>query len=131
VAESCTGGLLSSRIVATPGSGDWFKGALVAYHSEIKFRLLGLPEGPVITDEASILMATGVRMLLDTDIGVAITGVAGPEPEEDQAVGTVFVGVASANGAHSLRLSLSGDPDEVRRDAAERAFDQLEQARKQ
>ena len=129
VAESCTGGMLMTRIVATPGSGDWFKGGIVAYDSEIKFRLLEVPLGPVISREAAIAMAEGARKLFDAEIGVAITGVAGPEPEEGNPVGTVYLGIASARVVEAHLLDLSGDPDAVRRAATVRSYQRMTQER--
>jgi PncC family amidohydrolase len=129
VAESCTGGLLSTRIVEIPGSGEWFKGGLVAYDAEVKHRLLGVTEEQVITPQAAREMANGVRELLDADIGVATTGVAGPESEEGQPVGTVFVGVSVDGVSRSISLALEGDPSTIREEAVEHALRQVLQAR--
>ena len=126
VAESCTGGLLMARIVATPTSGDWFIGGLVAYHAEMKFDLLGVEPGPVVTARAAEQMADGVRRLLRTDVGLSTTGVAGPETEEGVPVGTVFVGVADGRTSHAHRLSLEGDPDEIREQAVDFALAQTQ-----
>lgn len=125
VAESCTGGLLAAELATTPGSGDWFIGGVVAYHERVKFRLLAVPEGPVISGEAAIAMARGVRTLLDTDIGIAITGVAGPNTEEDQPVGTVFIGICHHDQSRSVPLVIEGDPDRIRSVAVERALAEL------
>ena len=122
VAESCTGGMLMTRFVETPGSGDWFLGGVVAYQAEIKFLLLDVPEGPVITEQAAQAMAAGVRRLLRSDIGIATTGVAGPDIEEGVPVGTVFIGVSESNSEKVIRLELDGDPDQVRRAASEHAY---------
>ena len=130
VAESCTGGMLASRIVETPGCGDWFRGGVVAYHPEVKFGLLAVPEGPVVTRGAAQAMAVGVRSLLGADIGIGITGVAGPEEEEGQPVGTVFVGVSHSAGDQAARLCLSGDPYQIRRGATDHAFHQIAFAQK-
>ena len=126
VAESCTGGLLMARIVATPTSGDWFIGGLVAYHAETKFDLLGVEPGPVVTARAAEQMAEGVRQLLRADVGISTTGVAGPETEEGVPVGTVFVGVADGGAVQSHRLRLEGDPDEIRERAVDFAVAQLQ-----
>jgi nicotinamide-nucleotide amidase len=126
VAESCTGGLLMARIVATPSSGDWFIGGLVAYHAQMKFDLLGVEPGPVVTARAAEQMADGVRRLLRADVGLSTTGVAGPETEEGVPVGTVFVGVADGREVQSYRLLLDGDPDEIREQAVEFAITRFE-----
>ncbi len=122
VAESCTGGMLMARFVETPGSGDWFKGGVVAYQSELKFQLLDVPKGPVITEQAACDMAAGVRRLLGSDVGIATTGVAGPDSEEGVPVGTVFIGISDPTSEKAIRLSLNGDPDQVRREATEEAY---------
>lgn len=126
VAESCTGGLLMARIVATPNSGDWFRGGLVAYQPEVKFELLGVDPGPVVTARAAVQMAEGARLLLATDIGVSTTGVAGPDTEEGQAVGTVFVGVARGETVESFEMHLSGEPDEIREQVVGFALGQID-----
>src|SRR5689334_21195233 len=94
VAESITGGELAHALVALPGSGEWFKGGVVAYDSAIKHDLLGVDEGPVVSPDAAIQMASGVARLMDADVGIATTGCSGPEPMEEQPVGTLWVGVA-------------------------------------
>lgn len=94
VAESMTGGMVASRLVDVPGSSAWFKGGIVSYASEVKFDLLDVREGPVVCEEAAIQMAEGVRKRLGTDVGLAVTGVAGPAEQDGQPVGTVFFGIA-------------------------------------
>ena len=74
VSESCTGGLVMAQIVATPGSGDWFRGGVVAYDREVKFDVLGVERGPVVTSAAAAQMATAVRRLVGADLGLATTG---------------------------------------------------------
>ena len=128
VAESCTGGLLMARIVATPGSGDWFKGGVVAYHPEVKYELLGVDPGPVVTARAAEQMAEGVRRLFGAEIGISTTGVAGPETEEGRPVGSVFVGLFDDAGPESYHLQLDGLPEEIRSRAVAFAMDRLEGA---
>jgi nicotinamide-nucleotide amidase len=94
LAESYTGGLIASRIVAVPGASQWFAGGVVSYQSEVKFSVLGVPEGPVVSLEAVMAMASGVQKLLNCDVALATTGVAGPDPQDGHEPGTVFVGVA-------------------------------------
>lgn len=126
VAESCTGGLLMARLVGIPESGDWFKGGLVAYHREVKFDLLGVDPGPVVTARAAEQMAEGVRRLLGTEIGISTTGVAGPETEESQPVGSVFIALSRDQTLESHHLQLNGDPDQIRAQAVQFALDRLE-----
>lgn len=111
-----------ARIVATPGAGDWFKGGLVAYDREVKSELLGIAPGPVVTSAAAQQMARSVRELLGADLGIATTGEAGPEPEEDVPVGTLFVGVADRDSVRVHHIVLSGGPDEIRASATELAL---------
>jgi inorganic pyrophosphatase len=124
VAESCTGGLVASSIAATDGAGQCFRGAVVAYAEDVKYRLLGVTPGSgVINAPAARQMADGARHLLGSDVGLATTGVVGPDPEEDQPVGTIWIGVASGNGRRSAFLfDIDGDPDCVRSRALHEAI---------
>jgi PncC family amidohydrolase len=115
-----------ARIVATPGSGDWFKGGVVAYRSEVKFELLGVDRGRVVTSRAAKQMARGVRSLLEADIGISTTGVAGPDTEEGQPVGTVYVALADRKAVEAFPLRLSGDPDEIREQVVDFALGQID-----
>ena len=83
---------MGSRIADVPGASDVFRGSIVSYASEVKFDVLGVPEGPVVSLEAAAAMAAGARRVLGADVGVAVTGVAGPDEQEGHPVGTVFVG---------------------------------------
>jgi PncC family amidohydrolase len=111
-----------ARIVATPGSGDWFRGGVVAYDREVKFDLLGIEPGPVVTSAAAAGMASAVRRLVGADLGVATTGEMGPDPEEDVPVGTLFVGVADGQSTRVHDIVLSGGPDDMRQAATEMAL---------
>jgi nicotinamide-nucleotide amidase len=128
VAESLTGGLIASRLVNVAGASTWFRGGLVSYASQIKFDLLDVPEGPVVSAEAAEAMASGVRKLLDSDIGLSVTGVAGPDEQDGQPPGTVFVGLDLGGGAISVELRLPGDRPRVRSYAAISALDALRRA---
>jgi len=114
IAESLTGGLAASRVVNVPGSSDWFKGGVVAYDSQVKFDLLDVPEGPVVSEPAAKAMADGVRRALHADVGIATTGVAGPAEQEGQPPGTVWLGVAVGDEVEARQLRLPGDRDRVR-----------------
>jgi nicotinamide-nucleotide amidase len=113
-AESVTGGYLAGRICAVPGASAVFTGGVVAYDSAVKFGLLGVPEGPVVTEEAAVAMADGVRKLLGSDIGLATTGVAGPEEAEGQPVGTVCLAVVGEGGRRSVKVQMPGDRERIR-----------------
>jgi len=126
LAESLTGGLVASRLVGVPGASDWFRGSVVSYASEVKYRVLGVPEGPVVTEAAARAMAAGARRVLGADIGLALTGVAGPDEQEGVAPGTVVVGLALPGDAvESLVFHLPGDRERVRQYAAISALDLL------
>ncbi|MGN6221838.1 MAG: CinA family protein [Microbacterium sp.] len=126
VAESLTSGLLASRIGQGEGAAEWFCGALVAYRTEVKVDVLGVPEGtdPCSADCARQL-ARGVRSLLHADIAVSTTGVGGPDAEDGHPPGTVFVGWADTTGAGAELLQLDGDPDDVLRGTVEHALQRL------
>ncbi len=125
LAESMTGGLVSSRIVDTPEASTWFKGGVVTYASEVKFDVLDVREGPVVCEEAAVQMAEGVRSLLKADVGLSVTGVAGPDRQEDQPVGTTWLGVALPSGSEAVEVRLPGDRQRIRQLAAISLLDLL------
>ena len=121
VAESLTGGLMASRICDVPGASDVFRGSIVSYAPDVKFDLLGVPVADsVVTAEAAAAMAAGARASLGADVGVAVTGVAGPGPDADGIpAGTVFVGldlgpVGGDAGPEAFEIRLPGDRQQVR-----------------
>ena len=126
LAESLTGGLVASRLVNVVGASNWFRGAVVSYASEVKYEVLGVPEGPVVSEEAARSMAEGARRVLGADVGLAITGVAGPDPQDGQAPGTVYVGLALPGQlTEAVALSVPGDRDRIRQYATISALDLL------
>jgi nicotinamide-nucleotide amidase len=125
VAESVTGGLIASRLVNVPGASAWFRGGVVTYASDVKFDLLGVTHGPVVSAEAAEQMARGVRTLLGADVAVSVTGVAGPEEQDGQPAGTVFVGLALGQQVQHVELHLPGDRLRVRSYSAISALDVL------
>lgn len=127
VAESLTGGLIASRLVNVVGASAWFRGGVVSYASEVKFDVLGVPEGPVVSAEAAEAMARGARELLKSDVAISVTGVAGPEEQDGQPVGTVFVGIAIGTQVRSVQLRVPGDRQRVRNYAAIGALNALRQ----
>jgi len=114
VAESLTGGLIASRLVDVEGASTVFRGAVVSYASEVKFDVLGVEPGPVISCETAEAMATGVRRLLGADVGIGVTGVAGPEPIEGRKPGTVCMAVDLEGRMTSYEVSLPGRRRQVR-----------------
>ncbi len=129
VAESLTGGLIASRLVNVPGASAWFRGGVVAYASAVKFDVLGVPAGPVVTEPAAAAMAEGARKVTGADVGLGITGVAGPDDQEGVAPGTIFVGIALPDRPTETRqLRLPGDRERVRQYGAITALDLLRRA---
>ena len=126
LAESLTGGLAASRLVNVAGASRWFRGSVVSYASEVKYSLLGVPEGPVVSEEAAKAMADGARSVLGSDVGLAVTGVAGPGTQDDRPPGTVFVGLARAgHPTEAFGFNVPGDRDRVRQYATIAALDLL------
>src|SRR5829696_4177050 len=121
VAESLTGGLVAARLVNVPGASAWFRGGVVTYASELKHTLLDVPEGPVVSEEAAAAMALGVRRVMHADVGLGVTGVAGPDPQAGQRPGTVFLAVAApgvsgaplGSGSSSSSASSASVADDV------------------
>ena len=101
------------------------RGGVVAYDSEVKFDVLGLSPGGVINEDATMVMADGVRTLLDADVGLATTGVAGPSREEGDEPGTVYIGLAVGDRIDAQRVRLPGDPERVRQFACITALNWL------
>jgi nicotinamide-nucleotide amidase len=128
VAESVTGGLIASRLVSVPGASEWFRGGIVSYASEVKFELLDVPVGPVVSAAAAEAMAVGVQRRIGSSVGLSVTGVAGPDEQDGQAVGTVFVGIAWPDGTVEHQLfRLPGDRERVRQYASISAVNFLRQ----
>ncbi len=125
VAESLTGGLVASRLVDVPGASTWFRGGIVSYASDVKYDLLGLPKGPVVSAEAAEAMARGARRVLGSDVGLAFTGVAGPDSQDGHAPGTVFIGWSLGAESGSTQLRLPGDRPRVRAYSAISGLDVL------
>jgi nicotinamide-nucleotide amidase len=114
VAESLTGGLVGARLAAIAGASEVFRGSIVAYASDVKFELLGVPQGPVVSEAAAKAMADGVRRLLRTDVGLAVTGVAGPAEQENQPVGTVYLGLSMDDMKEGRWARMPGDRNRIR-----------------
>ncbi|GAA4059059.1 CinA family protein [Agromyces indicus] len=131
-AESLTGGLLAATLVDVPGASNAFLGGIVAYATELKRALVDvdahlLEERGPVDPEVAEQLADHVRTLCavdgrPADLGIGTTGVAGPDPQDGHAPGTVFVGIASPRGIRSVRLTLAGDRADVRRSTVARAL---------
>ncbi len=133
VAESLTGGAVSAELVSVPGASAVLRGAVVAYDTALKTSLLGVPSELLalhgaVHPEVAALMAEGVRGAAavgghPADIGVATTGVAGPDAQDGAPVGRVFIAVADAAGTQVRELRLSGDRAAIRRHAVDAALE--------
>lgn len=131
VAESCTGGLIGHRITNVPGSSDYYQGSVTAYASAVKARLLhvrgdALDRHGAVSEQVAREMARGVRPALDADIGVAVTGIAGPSggtPEKP--VGLVYIALTAPDGEWVERHVWDGDRWENKARSAEAALDLL------
>ncbi|MFC9285886.1 CinA family protein [Streptomyces sp. NPDC057052] len=130
VAESLTGGLVAAEITSVPGASKAFRGSVTAYATPLKHELLGVDAGLLaargaVDAQVAAQMAAGVRGALGADWGIATTGVAGPDAQDGQPVGTVFVAVAgpsgpdsgSASGGKVEALRLNGSRAEIRRES--------------
>jgi len=115
LAESVTGGLVSGRLTSIPGASDVLRGSVVSYASEVKFDLLDVPRGPVVSEAAAIAMAEGARRVLGADVALSLTGVAGPAEQDDQPVGTLCIAVAiNGHSTVSTTLRMPGQRDQMR-----------------
>ena len=131
VAESCTGGMLGMRLTAVPGSSRVVQGGTIAYANAVKVRELDVSQSDLdahgaVSEPVARAMATGARLRFGTNIGIGITGVAGPDggtPEKP--VGTVWVAVDLDGEVHAVRAVLPGDRSEIRYRAAQLALDRL------
>jgi nicotinamide-nucleotide amidase len=128
LAESCTGGLLGSRISDVPGSSEYFLGGVVAYAYEAKADLVGvswdtLNTKGAVSRETVLEMARGVRQRMKADIGVSVSGIAGPgggTPEKP--VGTTWIGLAAEDGEWAKTYQFSGDREENKISAVDAAL---------
>jgi nicotinamide-nucleotide amidase len=131
VAESLTGGLVCAALTDTAGASNTVRGGLIVYATDLKAELAGVDRdllrrvGAVHADVAAQL-AAGVRSRLGAEFGVGVTGVAGPDPQDGQPVGTVFAAVASAGGVRVERYEFAGDRARIRRDAVRACLRLLE-----
>ena len=126
VAESVTGGLICGRLTNVAGSSEVFRGGIISYASDVKFDVLSVDRGPVVSEAAAMQMAQGVRRVLGADVGLAVTGVAGPDEQDGQPVGTLCVGIALPDGTLLATTSvLPGLRDQMRQFSVITALDFL------
>ncbi|MEY3073401.1 MAG: hypothetical protein RLZZ554_75 [Actinomycetota bacterium] len=129
LAESVTGGLVAGRLTNVAGSSDVLRGSIVSYASEVKFDVLGVTPGPVVSESVAVEMAIGARRVLGSDVGLALTGVAGPADQDGVKPGTLCVGLALPDGSTQSRtLQLPGVRDQMRQLSVISALDFLRRA---
>jgi len=123
-AESLTAGMLCSQIGDVPGCSDVLLGGVVAYAALVKTSVLHVPSlaSGLVSRDVAESMAEGVRVLLGADVGIATTGVAGPEPHDGAPVGSVWVSVVTPLAVVSRHLSLAGDRGAIRAQACHEAM---------
>ena len=127
-AESLTGGRLAAALTSVPGASEVYRGGVVAYATEVKIDVLGVPqrvvdEVGVVSADCATAMANGVRRLTGATYGVATTGVAGPGEQEGKPVGTVFVAVDGPAGSRVVALELTGDREQIVRRSCDAALE--------
>lgn len=133
VAESCTGGMLGERLTSIPGSSDVFLGGVIAYHNDIKREVLGVRQHDLerfgaVSEQVALQMASAVRQRMGADVGVSITGIAGPGGGSvEKPVGLIWVAV-DATSAQARRFHVGGDRDEIRQRAAQAALEMVRRA---
>jgi PncC family amidohydrolase len=128
LAESCTGGLIASRITDIPGSSEYFEAGVVVYSNQAKQRFLSVPEQSIqaygaVSKEVAEKMAEGVRQATGTDIGLSVTGIAGPgggSPEKP--VGTVYLGLSAKEGTLVRKFQFTGTRTEIKEQTATEAL---------
>ena len=125
VAESLTGGLLVQALARVEGSGDWLRGGVVAYSTEVKRNLLGVSAAKVVSAQAAEEMASAARSQLSSDVAVAVTGVGGPDPQDGEPPGTVWIGVGDEAGVDAELIRADGSPEDVCRQAVMAALQRL------
>lgn len=124
-AESLTGGHIAQTLAATSGSGEWFAGSVVAYLEATKRAALKVTAEHIVSAPSAEQMAAGVCALTGADAAVAVTGVGGPDPQDEQEPGTVFIAVADADRVESREHDFEGDPEEIVRQTVAEALRML------
>jgi nicotinamide-nucleotide amidase len=128
LAESCTGGLIAARLTNTPGSSEYFKGGVVSYTNELKENFLGVPpdvleEYGAVSGQTASAMAEGIRNRASSDIGLSVTGIAGPGGDTpDKPLGLVYIGLSTASGVLCRRYIFPGNRTGVRQGAVNMAL---------
>ncbi len=131
VAESCTGGLIGHHLTRIPGSSRYFRGSVIAYHNDLKRQLLGVTEKLLnrygaVSEPVAVTMARKVRLVTGSDVGLSVTGIAGPQgATPTKPVGLVHFALADNRGSIHLRCQFIGDRDQIKAQAAQTALNWL------
>ena len=125
LAESVTGGLVAARLTGIAGASDVLRGSIVSYASQVKYELLDVKEGPVVSESAAIEMAIGAQRVLGSDVALALTGVAGPTEQDGMPVGTLCIGVAMGDQRFTTTTRLPGQREQMRQMSVITALDFL------
>ncbi len=131
VAESCTGGLIGSIITDVPGSSRYFLGGVIAYSNQSKLEILNVSSGTIaehgaVSDQTVLEMAGGIKRLFNSHLGLAVTGIAGPEGgSREKPVGTVFIGLAAEDRIFTAGHRFHGTREEIKQETARMALDYL------
>ena len=130
-AESCTGGWIGCELTAVPGSSRWYEGGVICYSNEIKHNILQVPDTLLeqygaVSEPVALAMASGVCKMLQTEISVAVTGIAGPDGGSvEKPVGTVWLSWSFAGETVASCYQFSGDRSQVRGQAVKKALEGL------
>lgn len=132
-AESLTAGMVAAVLADTPGASAMLQGGVVSYNNTVKRDILGVPQDLLdavgsVDEAVASAMAEGARRVCGADLAVSTTGVAGPDAHDGKAVGTVFVGVATAHGVQAFPYSFQGTRAEIRALACGAALERLQEA---
>jgi nicotinamide-nucleotide amidase len=123
MAESLTGGNVTAGLAQVEGASQWLRGAIVAYDREVKYQLLDVPEGPVVSRAAAAAMAASARRLLRADLAGAVTGAGGPDGQDGEPPGSVWIAVAGSGPVLAEHHQFAGEPQEVCSHAAVAALE--------
>jgi len=131
IAESCTGGLIGHRITNVPGSSDYFDGGVITYSNDAKIELLKVPEETIVTygavsRQTAVAMAEGIRKLRGIEVGIGVTGIAGPAGgTEAKPVGLVYIALSSPVRVECKEFRFDGDREMIKLQASEAALNMI------
>ena len=131
IAESCTGGLIGHRITNVPGSSDYFDGGVITYSNDAKIELLKVPEETIaaygaVSRQTAVAMAEGIRKLRGIEVGIGVTGIAGPAGgTEAKPVGLVYIALSSHVRVECKEFRFHGDREMIKLQASEAALSML------